>query len=58
MTLMRFDLVVALDLPGVADEVVNEETKTFLRNYMTEFRDYVQRVLTVLPRDRNHEVLG
>jgi chromate reductase len=34
-------------------EVINEETATFLRNYMTEFRDYVERVLTVLPRARD-----
>ena len=33
-------------------EVSNEETATFLRNYMTEFRDHVERVLTVLPRAR------
>jgi chromate reductase, NAD(P)H dehydrogenase (quinone) len=33
-------------------EVTNDETATFLRTYMTEFRDYVERVLTVLPRDR------
>ncbi|QWZ07384.1 NAD(P)H-dependent oxidoreductase [Nocardioides panacis] len=39
-------------------EVTNEETATFLRNYMTEFRDYVERVLTVLPRARDHEPLG
>jgi chromate reductase len=34
-------------------EVLNDETATFLRNYMTEFRDYVERVLTVIPRARN-----
>jgi chromate reductase len=34
-------------------EVINEETATFLRNYMTEFRDHVERVLTVLPRARD-----
>jgi chromate reductase len=39
-------------------EVINEETATFLRNYMTEFRDYVERVLTVLPRARDRELLG
>jgi chromate reductase, NAD(P)H dehydrogenase (quinone) len=32
-------------------EVVNDETATFLRSYMTDFRDYVERVLTVLPRE-------
>jgi chromate reductase len=37
-------------------EVVSEETATYLRTYMTEFRDHVERVLTVLPRDR--EPLG
>ena len=31
-------------------EVSNEETATFLRDFMTEFRDHVERVLTVLPR--------
>jgi chromate reductase, NAD(P)H dehydrogenase (quinone) len=31
-------------------EVTNESTETFLRDYMTEFRDHVERVLTVLPR--------
>jgi len=39
-------------------EVNNEETATFLRNYMTEFRDYVERVLTVLPRARDLEHRG
>jgi chromate reductase, NAD(P)H dehydrogenase (quinone) len=39
-------------------EVVNEETATFLRNYMTEFADYVERVLTVLPRARDRELSG
>ena len=38
-------------------EVSNEETATFLRNYMTEFRDHVERVLTVLPRARDRELL-
>ena len=32
-------------------EVSNEETAGFLRDYMTEFRDHVERVLHVLPRD-------
>jgi chromate reductase len=39
-------------------EVSNEETATFLHNYMTEFRDYVERVLTVIPRPREREPLG
>jgi chromate reductase len=34
-------------------EVVNEETAAFLRSYMAEFRDYVERVLTVIPRARD-----
>ncbi len=34
-------------------EVVNEETAAFLRTYMAEFRDYVERVLTVIPRARD-----
>jgi chromate reductase, NAD(P)H dehydrogenase (quinone) len=31
-------------------EVTNEKTAEFLRNYMSEFSAFVQRVLTVLPR--------
>ena len=31
-------------------EVTNESTATFLSGFMTEFRDHVARVLTVLPR--------
>jgi chromate reductase, NAD(P)H dehydrogenase (quinone) len=31
-------------------EVANESTKTFLTDYLAEFRDHVIRVLTVLPR--------
>ena len=31
-------------------EVTNESTKEFLRNYMKEFCEFTQRVLTVLPR--------
>ncbi|SEB46958.1 NADPH-dependent FMN reductase [Microbacterium hydrocarbonoxydans] len=31
--------------------VTNEGTATFLRDYLVEFRDHIQRVLTVLPRD-------
>ncbi len=30
--------------------VHTESTETFLRNYMSEFRDHIVRVLTVLPR--------
>jgi len=30
--------------------VTNEKTAEFLRNYMTEFHAFVERVLTVLPR--------
>lgn len=36
-------------------EVVNEETATYLRTYMAEFRDHVERVLTVLPRVHDRE---
>jgi chromate reductase len=32
--------------------VTDETTKAFLVNYMTEFRDHIVRVLTVLPRQR------
>ncbi len=39
-------------------EVSNDETATFLRSYMSEYRDYVERVLTVLPRSRDRELLG
>ena len=39
-------------------EVLNDETAMFLRNYMTEFRDYVERVLTVLPRQRDRVLMG
>ena len=38
-------------------EVTNDETATVLRNYMIEFRDHVERVLTVLPRARDRESL-
>ena len=31
-------------------EVTNDATATFLRDFMSEFRDHVTRVLTVLPR--------
>lgn len=30
--------------------VGDEKTREFLRNYMAEFRDFIERVLTVLPR--------
>jgi chromate reductase len=30
--------------------VTSETTEAFLRNFMAEFRDHVERVLTVLPR--------
>jgi chromate reductase len=36
-------------------EVYDEETAKFLGNYMIEFRDYVERVLTVLPRARDRQ---
>jgi chromate reductase len=32
-------------------QVTNESTRTFLASYMSEFRDHIVRVLTVLPRD-------
>ena len=32
-------------------EVTDDESREFLRTFMTEFRDHVERVLTVLPRD-------
>jgi chromate reductase, NAD(P)H dehydrogenase (quinone) len=31
-------------------EVADESTKTFLSNYMEQFRTYIVRVLTVIPR--------
>ena len=31
-------------------EVIDSSTREFLRGFMTEFRDHIQRVLTVLPR--------
>ena len=30
--------------------ITNSDTEEFLRNYMTEFREHIERVLTVLPR--------
>lgn len=32
-------------------EVLIESTSVFLANFMTEFRDHIRRVLTVLPRE-------
>ena len=32
-------------------EVLDEKTVTFLRDYMSEFRDFIARVLAVLPQD-------
>lgn len=40
--------------PGVITpdgDVTDEKTAEFLRRYITEFRDFIQRVLTVLPRN-------
>lgn len=34
-------------------EVTSDETVAFLRNFMTEFRDHIARVLTVLPRQQS-----
>jgi chromate reductase len=31
-------------------EVANDATAVFLKSFMTEFRDHIARVLTVLPR--------
>lgn len=36
---------------GPDGEVHDEGLESFLRDYMTEFRDHIERVLTVLPRD-------
>ena len=33
-----------------AVSITNEETREFLVNYMKELRDFIVRVLTVLPR--------
>lgn len=30
--------------------VANDHTRDFLANFMNEFRDHIERVLTVLPR--------
>ena len=40
--------------PGLITEdghVTNKETEDFLRNYMTEFHQFIERVYTVLPRN-------
>ena len=37
---------------GPDGEVLSERTATFLRDYMQEFRDHIERVLTVLPRQQ------
>jgi len=47
--------------PGVfadSGEVTHDETATYLRIFMSEFRDHVERVLTVLPRARDRQLLG
>ena len=33
-----------------AGEIANESTADFLRQYLSEFHEFVARVLTVLPR--------
>lgn len=38
------------DVFGDDGEIRNESTEEFLRTFMAEFRDYIERVLTVLPR--------
>ena len=38
------------DLISDEGKVSVESTETFLRNYMSEFRDFIGRVLTVYPR--------
>lgn len=38
------------DLISDDGEVSASSTETFLRNYMSEFRDFTRRVLTVYPR--------
>jgi chromate reductase len=43
--------------PG-GGEVTDESTKAFLTNYLTEFRDHIVRVLTVLPREREAVAAG
>lgn len=41
-------------IPGLItqdDDVTNESTAEFLRNYMSDFHQFIARVLAVLPRD-------
>jgi chromate reductase len=38
------------DLISADGEVTNDKTREFLANYMKELRDFIERVLTVLPR--------
>jgi chromate reductase len=40
------------DVFGPDGEVKNESTETFLRDYMREFHEHIERVLTVLPRSQ------
>ena len=35
---------------GPDGEILDDSTRTFLTEFMTEFRDHIERVLTVLPR--------
>ncbi len=39
------------DLVSESGDVNNEKTREFLRTYMREFRAFIERVLTVLPRE-------
>ena len=38
-------------LIGEDGEVTDDSTADFLRNYMTEFRGFIERVYTALPRN-------
>jgi chromate reductase, NAD(P)H dehydrogenase (quinone) len=38
------------DVFGEDGAVADSSTETFLRGYMEDFREHVQRVLTVIPR--------
>ena len=38
------------DVFTAGGEVTDESTRDFLSNYMAEFRTYIVRVLTVIPR--------
>ena len=40
------------EIYGEDGSVSDESTTQFLREYMQEFRDHIERVLTVLPRTR------